>query len=49
MAGAEAASGIAIKIFVKKQIIAPMFVRLQFFRIAEYRPLSTSIAKKDAA
>ncbi len=47
MAGAQARAVVAVKIFVKKNMVAQMLIRLKLLVIAENRPPAVRIFQKD--
>src|SRR5579859_3598452 len=49
VAGAYAAAGVSMEIFVEQKVIAEMRVLLQFFVLTEKRPVSGAVPQEDAA
>jgi len=47
MTGADAGTGVSVKVLVKKKQIAPMRIRLKPFQVAEYRSVALFVTKKD--
>ena len=48
MAGADTGTIVAVKIFVKRDEIAPVIIALELFRAAEDRPAAAVVAQKNA-
>jgi len=48
MAGANPGSGVPMKVFVKKKVVAPIRVGLKFLPVGKHRPTPVGVAQEDA-
>ena len=48
MAGADTLAGVAVEVFVKGDVVAPVRIGLEFFSVAENGALAVGAAQEDA-
>ena len=48
MAGADSLAGVAVEVFVKGDVVAPVRIGLEFFKVAEDGASSVGAAQEDA-
>src|SRR5438067_1624327 len=49
MAGADSLAGVAVEVFVKGDVVAPMWIGLELFKVAEDGALAVGAAQEDAS
>ena len=48
MAGADSLAGVAVEVFVKGDVVVPVGIGLEFFKVAEDGALAVGVAQEDA-
>jgi len=48
MAGADSLAGVAVEVFVKGDVVAPVRIGLELFKVAENGALAVGAAQEDA-